>query len=62
MNKKIVVLDGLTENPGDLSWKPLEALGDLVVYDRTPTEKIVERIGDAPNNSNKQNSYNGKDY
>ncbi len=47
MNKKIVVLDGLTENPGDLSWKPLEALGDLVVYDRTPTEKIVERIGDA---------------
>ena len=47
MNKKIVVLDGFTENPGDLSWNPLEALGELVVYDRTPTEKIVERIGDA---------------
>ena len=33
---KIVVLDGYTENPGDLSWEGLEALGDLTVYDRTP--------------------------
>ena len=32
---KIVVLDGYTENPGDLSWAPLEALGELTVYDRT---------------------------
>ena len=32
---KIVVLDGYTENPGDLSWGPLEALGELTVYDRT---------------------------
>ncbi|NMB43229.1 MAG: D-2-hydroxyacid dehydrogenase [Clostridiales bacterium] len=44
---KIVVLDGYTENPGDLSWEGLEGLGDLTVYDRTPKDKIVERIGDA---------------
>ena len=44
---KIVVLDGYTENPGDLSWAPLEALGDLTVYDRTPADLVAERIGDA---------------
>ncbi|MGI6124829.1 MAG: D-2-hydroxyacid dehydrogenase [Acetivibrionales bacterium] len=44
---KIVVLDGYTENPGDLSWEPLAALGELTVHDRTPADKIVERIGDA---------------
>lgn len=44
---KIVVLDGYTENPGDLSWAPLEALGETVIYDRTPAGKTVERIGDA---------------
>ena len=44
---KIVVLDGYTENPGDLSWEGMEALGELKVYDRTPADKIVERIGDA---------------
>ncbi len=44
---KIVVLDGYTENPGDLSWGALEALGELTVYDRTPADKAVERIGDA---------------
>ena len=47
---KIVVLDGFTENPGDISWSPLEALGALTVYDRTAlTESplIAERIGDA---------------
>ena len=33
---KIVVLDGYTENPGDLSWAGFEALGSLTVYDRTP--------------------------
>ena len=32
---KIVVLDGYTENPGDLSWDELGKLGDLTVYDRT---------------------------
>lgn len=47
---KIVVLDGYTENPGDLSWGPMEALGELKVYDRTSlkdTEEIIKRIGDA---------------
>lgn len=47
---KIVILDGYTENPGDLSWSGLEALGDLKVYDRTPlhdAREIVSRIGDA---------------
>ena len=47
---KIVVLDGYAENPGDISWAPLEALGDVKVYDRTAlTESplIAERIGDA---------------
>lgn len=44
---KIVVLDGYTENPGDLSWKGLEDLGDLKVYDRTPQELCAVRIGDA---------------
>lgn len=40
-------MDGYTENPGDLSWEGFEALGEVTVYDRTPVEKIVERIGDA---------------
>ena len=44
---KIVVLDGYTENPGDLSWEELGKLGDLTVYDRSSKEQIIERIGDA---------------
>lgn len=44
---KIVILDGYTENPGDLSWAGFEALGELTVYDRTPADQIVPRIGDA---------------
>lgn len=40
---KIVVLDGFTLNPGDLSWNGLEGLGEATVYDRTPAELIVER-------------------
>lgn len=40
---KIVVLDGYTENPGDLSWDDLKALGDLTVYDRTAADQIVNR-------------------
>jgi len=44
---KIVILDGYTENPGDLSWEGFEKLGELTVYDRTPADKIIERIGDA---------------
>lgn len=44
---KMVVLDGYTTNPGDLSWEGLEQFGDLTIYDRTPAEKIVERCKDA---------------
>lgn len=44
---KIVVLDGYTLNPGDLSWKGLEEFGEVVVYDRTPPDKIFERSKDA---------------
>ncbi len=46
---KIVVLDGYTENPGDLSWADIARHGELTVYDRTPydEEEIIRRIGDA---------------
>ena len=44
---KIVILDGYTENPGDLSWKGIEKLGELTIYDRTAKEEIISRIGDA---------------
>jgi glycerate dehydrogenase len=41
----IVVLDGFTLNPGDLSWAPLESLGRCAIYDRTPpeTRQVVDR-------------------
>lgn len=44
---KIVVLDGYTLNPGDISWDGMKALGELVVYERTREDEIVQRIGDA---------------
>lgn len=47
---KIVILDGYTENPGDLSWSEMEKLGELVVYERTSfadMQEIIVRIGDA---------------
>ena len=48
---KIVVLDGYTENPGDLSWSGFEGLGEFTVYDRgSETDKegeAIARIGDA---------------
>ena len=47
MAMRIVVLDGYTENPGDLSWDGLKDLGELVVYDRTEKSDIVSRIADA---------------
>ncbi|HIX34342.1 MAG TPA: D-2-hydroxyacid dehydrogenase [Candidatus Gemmiger avium] len=40
---KIVILDGYTENPGDLSWGGFEALGSVTVYDRTPADQILAR-------------------
>ncbi|MCI2197321.1 MAG: D-2-hydroxyacid dehydrogenase [Eubacterium sp.] len=47
---KIVILDGYTENPGDLSWDALKAIGETTIYDRTSLtdeNEIAERIGDA---------------
>lgn len=44
---KIVILDGYSLNPGDLSWKDMEQLGNLVVYDRVENSEIVDKIGDA---------------
>lgn len=44
---KIVVLDGYTENPGDLSWDGLRGLGELTVYDRTRPEEAASRVSDA---------------
>ena len=47
---KIVVLDGYTLNPGDLSWEELEQYGELTVYDRTSLDdekEIIQRIQDA---------------
>lgn len=44
---QIVVLDGYTLNPGDISWQSLEALGTLTVYPRTRADEIAARIQDA---------------
>ena len=44
---KIVVLDGGTLNPGDLSWEGFKAFGELEIYDVTPKDKVVERSKDA---------------
>jgi glycerate dehydrogenase len=44
---RIVVLDGYTLNPGDLSWDRLETLGECTVYDRTAPEDIAKRAGEA---------------
>jgi len=44
---KIVVLDGYTLNPGDLSWDALRALGDVAVFDRTLPEQVAVRSADA---------------
>ncbi|WP_319757160.1 D-2-hydroxyacid dehydrogenase [uncultured Sphaerochaeta sp.] len=47
MQHKIVILDGYTENPGDLSWDGFAELGDVTVYDRTSPDLIAQRIADA---------------
>ena len=46
---KISVIDGYTENPGDLSWDGLRALGDVVIYDHSTKDEaeIIRRVGDA---------------
>src|SRR5262245_57321127 len=44
---KIVVLDGFTLNPGDLSWDELKSLGECAIYDRSPPAEVVKRAVDA---------------
>jgi glycerate dehydrogenase len=44
---KIVILEGHASNPGDLSYEPLKALGDVTIYDRTPKHKVIEYSKDA---------------
>ena len=44
---KIVILDGYVLNPGDMSWAGFDKFGEVIVYDRTPKDKIIERIQDA---------------
>ena len=43
----ICILDGYTTNPGDVSWAPLEALGNVTIYEFTKPDEIVERAKDA---------------
>lgn len=57
---KIVILDGYTANPGDISWEELEAMGELEIHDRTPQEKVVETIGDAEVIYTSKNKINGE--
>lgn len=44
---QIVLLDGYASNPGDLTWEPLEEMGEVTVYDRTQPSEVVERAHDA---------------
>lgn len=44
---RIVILDGYSANPGDLSWKELEQMGEVTVYDRTSPSETVQRAADA---------------
>ena len=44
---KIVILDGYSANPGDMSWEELEDLGEVTVYDRTRPEETVTRAAEA---------------
>ena len=47
MNRRIIILDGYTADPSGLSWKPLEEIGTLTVYDRTKPEETIRRAKDA---------------
>lgn len=44
---KMVILDGYALNPGDLSWDRLKEFGQVIVYDRTTPEQVINRVGDA---------------
>ncbi len=50
MTARIVVLDGYTLNPGDLSWDALRSLGPCMIHDRTPAASVL--IGRIPNQEN----------
>ncbi len=43
MTNKIVILDGYSANPGDLSWDEMKTLGDVVIYDRTNNDQVIGR-------------------
>ena len=43
---KAVVLDGFTLNPGDLSWKILQDIADITIYDKTAPDEVYERVKD----------------
>ena len=45
--RRIVILDGYTANPGDLSWEKLKEFGEVIIYDRTTPEETVRRAADA---------------
>jgi len=47
MNKKIIILDGYTLNPGDLNWEPFREFGELTVYDYTAKNEILARAKQA---------------
>ena len=47
INMNIVVLDGYSANPGDLSWDELKAMGEVTVYDRTSPSETVARAAEA---------------
>ena len=47
INMKIVVLDGYSANPGDLSWDELKTMGEVTVYDRTSPSETVARAAEA---------------
>ena len=55
---RIVVLDGYTVNPGDNSWAPLAALGELSVYDRSAPSEVVARAQGA---EEKSESWGGRE-
>lgn len=44
---KIVVMDSKGVNPGDMSWKQIQQFGELIVYERTASEEIIDHVGDA---------------
>lgn len=55
---RIVILDGRTTNPGDLSWQPIAQYGELTVYEETSSHELAERLqrADAITNSTKLNA------